>query len=58
MALVETVMPGNSIGSVDARRLLHQILTRKVVAALLEHGDHGLRDGVSVNVVDVGGTGR
>jgi hypothetical protein len=42
----------------DAGRALHDVLAGKVVAACLEHGDHGLCHRVAVNGPGVGDIGR
>ena len=57
VALVETTMPGSSIGNFRswmAGGLLHDVLAREVIAACPEHGDHRLRDRVAVDIVVVG----
>ena len=38
----------------QARGLLHHVLAREVVAALLQHLHHGLRRRIAIDVVDVG----
>jgi hypothetical protein len=42
----------------DPGRLLHNVFAAEVVAARLEHGDHGLRRTITVNGSGIGDVGR